>query len=88
MAEKQTISLFPLRVVLFPGSKVDLQIFERRYLDLVSQCMRNDEGFGVCLLRDGEEVVRADSKQTIHRTGTYAKIVDCLLYTSPSPRDS
>lgn len=76
MAEKQTIALFPLRVVLFPGSKLDLQIFERRYLDLVSQCMRNDEGFGVCLLRDGEEVIRADSKQTIHRTGTYGKIVD------------
>jgi Lon protease-like protein len=43
---------------MFPGSRLDLQIFERRYLDLVSQCMRNDAGFGVCLLREGEEVVR------------------------------
>jgi Lon protease-like protein len=76
MAEKQTISLFPLRVVLFPGSKLDLQIFEQRYLDLVSQCLRNDEGFGVCLLREGEEVIQSQSKQTIHRTGTYARIVD------------
>ncbi len=76
MSETQTISLFPLRVVLFPGNKLDLQIFERRYLDLISQCMRNDEGFGVCLLREGDEVIRAESKQTIHRTGTYARIVD------------
>ena len=76
MAVRQDIALFPLRVVLFPGSKLDLQIFERRYLDLVSQCMRNDEGFGVCLLREGEEVIREASKQTIHRTGTYGKIID------------
>ena len=76
MVERRDIALFPLRVVLFPGSKLDLQIFERRYLDLISQCMRNDEGFGVCLLREGEEVIREVSKQTIHRTGTYGKIVD------------
>lgn len=76
MAERQDIALFPLRVVMFPGSKLDLQIFERRYLDLVSHCMRNDVGFGVCLLRDGDEVVREASKQTIHRTGTYARIID------------
>lgn len=76
MSERRDIALFPLRVVLFPGSKLDLQIFERRYVDLVSHCMRNDEGFGVCLLREGEEVIREASKQTIHRTGTYGKIVD------------
>lgn len=76
MTEHNEIALFPLRVVMFPGSKVDLQIFERRYLDLVSHCMRNDVGFGVCLLREGEEVVREAARQTIHRTGTYCKIID------------
>ena len=72
----QDISLFPLRVVMFPGSRMDLQIFERRYLDLISHCMRSNVGFGICLLREGEEVVREASRQTIHRTGTYCKIVD------------
>lgn len=76
MIEHNEIALFPLRVVMFPGGKVDLQIFERRYLDLVSHCMRNDIGFGVCLLREGEEVVQDSAKQTIHRTGTYSKIID------------
>lgn len=76
MTQSQAIALFPLRLVLFPGSKIELQIFERRYLDLVSHCLRNDLGFGVCLLREGEEIVREASKQTIHRTGTYGKIVD------------
>ena len=76
MTDQNEIALFPLRVVMFPGGKVDLQIFERRYLDLVSHCMRNDVGFGVCLLKEGEEVVRDNARQTIHRTGTYSKIVD------------
>ena len=32
--------LFPLGTVLFPGCNLDLQIFEARYLDMVSACMR------------------------------------------------
>ena len=76
MADLQQISLFPLRVVLFPGGRLELQIFEQRYLDLVSECMRGDSGCGVCLLKTGEEVIQEGSQQTIHRTGTYSKIVD------------
>ena len=49
------IPLFPLRVVMFPGSRLDLQIFEQRYLDMISRCMRTDTGFGICLLREGKE---------------------------------
>lgn len=70
------IPLFPLKVVVFPGGKLDLQIFERRYIDLVSQSMRTDSGFGICLLKEGDEVVRAAGKQTIHRVGTYVRIID------------
>lgn len=76
MAAIQEIPLFPLRVVLFPGGKLDLQIFEQRYIDLVRSCLKTDSGFGVCLLRQGEEIITPGSKQTIHRTGTYAVIVD------------
>jgi len=76
MSELQEISLFPLRVVMFPGSKLDLQIFERRYIDLVSHCLKTSTGFGVCLLKEGEETIQAGTQQTIHRTGTYSTIVD------------
>lgn len=48
--------LFPLNTVLFPGCLLDLQIFEARYLDMVSGCMRRGEGFGVVGILDGEEV--------------------------------
>lgn len=48
--------LFPLNTVLFPGCMLDLQIFEARYLDMVSACMRRGEGFGVVGLFAGREV--------------------------------
>ena len=38
------IPIFPLSAVLVPFGQVPLQIFERRYLDLVRDCMKNDSG--------------------------------------------
>ena len=76
MFEQKDIPLFPLRLVLFPGGRLDLQIFEQRYIDLVRHCMKTNTGFGVCLLKQGEEIIRAGTRQTIHQTGTYAVIVD------------
>ncbi len=76
MSEYQEIPLFPLRVVLFPGGKLELQIFEQRYIDLVRKSLRENTGFGICLLKHGEEIIQEGSQQTIHRTGTYASIVD------------
>ena len=76
MSDLQEIPLFPLQLVLFPGGRLDLQIFERRYIDLVTHCMRTQTGFGVCLLKQGQETAAAGTSQTIHRTGTYANIID------------
>lgn len=76
MTEAEPIPLFPLRSVLFPGGRLPLQIFEQRYLDLVSHCLRTDSGFGICLLTQGDEAVRPGASQQINRTGTYGRIVD------------
>ena len=76
MSELQEIPLFPLRIVAFPGSRIDLQIFERRYIDLVTSCLKSNTGFGICLLKQGDEVVASTTKQTIHRTGTLVTIAD------------
>ncbi len=51
-----SIPLFPLNTVLFPGGVLPLRIFEPRYLDMVSDCLRNDSGIGVVLIRNGREV--------------------------------
>lgn len=51
----EPVALFPLRTVLFPGGRLPLKVFEARYLDLVSSCMREQQPFGVvCLLQGGE----------------------------------
>ena len=50
-----SLPLFPLHAVLLPGAALGLRIFERRYLDMVSDCGRNGYGFGICLILEGEE---------------------------------
>lgn len=51
-----TIPLFPLNAVLFPGGVLPLRVFEPRYLDMVSECLKTDSGIGVVLIRNGREV--------------------------------
>ncbi len=69
--------LFPLNTVLFPGSHLDLRIFEPRYLDMVRDCMRAQKGFGVCLIIGGQEVGTPAIPAAV---GTEVHIVDfCSL---------
>ncbi len=72
----ELIALFPLKSVLFPGGRLPLQIFEQRYINLIRHAMKSDTGFGICLLKDGEEVARQGVRQEVHRVGTYARVVD------------
>ena len=53
---RETIPIFPLGTVLFPGATLPLRIFEVRYIDMARDCLRNGTAFGVCLIREGEEV--------------------------------
>ena len=41
------ISLFPLDVVLFPGSTLPLHIFEERYKEMIGECIESRTSFGV-----------------------------------------
>lgn len=66
------IALFPLQTVLYPGGPLSLRIFEPRYLDMVSRCLKQEQGFGVCLIREGHEIGPAK----VHETGTLARIKD------------
>ncbi len=67
------IPLFPLNTVLFPGGPLPLRIFEPRYLDMVSRCLKGGHGFGVVLIREGREAGGPASTAAI---GTMARIVD------------
>ena len=66
------VPLFPLNVVLFPGGPLPLRIFESRYIDMISQCMKSESPFGVVLIREGEEA----SQVSMFDVGTLARIVD------------
>lgn len=52
----QQLPLFPLGTVLFPGSTINLHIFEERYRTMINQCIVEDVPFGVVYLRSGDEV--------------------------------
>ncbi len=66
------IPLFPLMTVLFPGGPLPLRIFETRYLDMVSQCLRESRPFGVLRIVEGGETGRA----SLADYGTTAVITD------------
>ena len=69
------LPLFPLQSVLFPGSQLQLRVFEARYLDLVSRCLREQKPFGAICLRQGAEVRGASEEPVLlETTGVLARI--------------
>ena len=41
------IPVFPLEIVVFPNEKVNLHIFEERYIELVNECAAKNKAFGI-----------------------------------------
>lgn len=68
------LPLFPLNTVLFPGCRLDLQIFEARYLDMIGRCMKQGGGFGVVSIVEGREV--GEAPQAFSQVGCEALIRD------------
>lgn len=71
VVNKKKIPLFPLETVLFPGGVLPLRIFEPRYLDMVSDCMKNESGIGVVLIKEGHETGTA---AIAHNIGTLSYV--------------
>ena len=72
MSDREDLPIFPLRTILFPDSKLPLRIFEPRYIDMVSRCMREDSEFGIILSRESTDPKMFET----YDTGTLAKIID------------
>lgn len=73
VASTLRIPIFPLHAVLFPGGPLPLRVFEPRYTDMISQCLKKGHGFGICLIREGDET---GSAAATHEVGTVAQIED------------
>jgi len=69
--EIRQISIFPLHTVLYPGGALALRIFEPRYLDMVGKCLKEDTGFGICLISEGKET---DASAESFEYGTFGNI--------------
>jgi ATP-dependent Lon protease len=62
------IGLFPLELVLLPGERVPLHIFEDRYKELISECLTEDTEFGLIL----------EDADGLRQVGTAAGVVELI----------
>lgn len=69
------VPLFPLTMPLMPGCHLPLRIFEPRYLDMVSSCLRSNSPFTIVQTK-GKGEPTAQSDLEIFSVGTQAAIVD------------
>jgi hypothetical protein len=67
------VPLFPLNSVVLPGGRIPLQLFEPRYLDMLTRCLKEDRGFVIVLLREGVENGKV---AVFYDIGTYVRIID------------
>lgn len=71
---RESIPIFPLQTVLFPGMLLPLKIFEVRYMDMARDCLRGGSAFGVCLIKEGAEV---GAPAVPEHVGTMATLGEC-----------
>lgn len=73
MSEFTEVPLFPLSAHIFPGGKMALRIFEERYTRMIKEALREERGFGICMLNP-----RGDRNDNTHiyPIGTYVKVID------------
>jgi hypothetical protein len=68
-----TLPLFPLNTVVFPGGRLSLRVFEQRYLEMVKQSIADGTPFGICAIREGAET---GTPAVPHSVGTLVHVSD------------
>ena len=64
----QEIGLFPLELVLLPGERVPLHIFEDRYRELIGECLEAEIEFGLIL----------ENEDGLREVGTSTAVVELI----------
>ncbi|MDC0664048.1 LON peptidase substrate-binding domain-containing protein [Marinobacter sp. SS21] len=67
------VPLFPLNSIVLPRGRIPLQLFEPRYIDMLTRCLKDDRGFVIVLLREGAET---STTAAFYDIGTYVRIID------------
>ena len=73
MTETTRLPLFPLTQPLFPGTTLNLQIFEQRYLRMITECFKKEQPFGIVPILEGSEV---GAVPRVYPWGVIAEIID------------
>ena len=71
--KRETVPIFPLQTVLYPGALLPLRIFEVRYMDMAKACLKDGSPFGICLIKEGQEV---GTPAVPERVGCLARIAE------------
>ena len=71
---RETVPIFPLQTVLFPAARLPLRIFEVRYMDMAKACLKEGSPFGICLIKEGQEVGTPAVPEAV---GCLARIAEC-----------
>lgn len=67
------VPLFPLNSIVLPKGRIPLQLFEPRYIDMLTRCLKEDRGFVIVMLREGLETAK---EAAFYDIGTYVRIID------------
>lgn len=67
----KNIPIFPLKSIILPGGQFPLRIFERRYLDMTRECLKNDKGFVIALTKRDSDYI-----SSVYDYASYVEIVD------------
>ena len=67
------IPIFPLKSIVLPGGLFPLRIFERRYIDMITGCMKEEKGFCIALTKTEEPSLYVTD---IYEYGSFVKITD------------
>ncbi|MFQ5993505.1 MAG: LON peptidase substrate-binding domain-containing protein [Acidiferrobacterales bacterium] len=73
------LPLFLIHGVLCPGGRLQLRVFEKRYMDMVTTCLKARQPFGVCLIRSGREVGEAAQPYSLGTTA-YLELADTVPF--------
>jgi Lon protease-like protein len=65
------LPLFPLEIVVFPGSPLPLHIFEPRYKEMIGECLSQDRPFGMVRAKENALSAIGCSARIINVIKTY-----------------
>lgn len=73
VSNQTSIALFPFTSHVLPGGRMQLRIFEQRYIRMVKESLSAQEGFGVCMLNPKGKL---EDNTHILPIGTLVNVVD------------